>query len=205
MLGCIGFLNKHSTFLTKLLFLTPRKMCIFRLCFHAFLWLYNPLLFCIYFYYSTERNYLSGLLMAERTVKSNSFISLCSPWHFLLFMLFTVMLFLSFHIRDLLLLNGSVLFFSTLFRGLLSSSHLLFWVSVVVSFSSFVISASEDCIQSHGFNLKPSLEMWSASPLLTHTSWELSCTAFIPGPAAWWEMGLDFSPNWWPHFMLLPC
>lgn len=71
--------------------------------------------------------------MTEWTVKSNSFISLCSPWHFLLFMLFTVTLFLSFHIRGLMLVNGFVLFFFTLFRGVLSSPHLLV-LSVCVCF-----------------------------------------------------------------------
>lgn len=142
------FLNAHPTYKplqpckqTLNFFIQPfsswcqEKCVFFCLCFLTSLWLYNPLPFGIYFYCKTENTSQELLMMAEWTAKSNSSLSLRSSWLLLSFTQFAVMFFLSLDIRDLIIAYGSAPISLTLFRELLSSSHLLVLVlSVCVCF-----------------------------------------------------------------------
>lgn len=115
---------------------------------------------------------------------------------------------LVFDIKDVVIAFGSASISLTLFRGLLSSSHLLvLFLSICVCFIFPLYTSSEDCIQTHGFNWKHNVELWLASPLLIHTLCELSwrsppavCTAYASGPLAWQGTVLPFRP----HFMAPP-
>lgn len=111
------------------------KCVFFCLCFLASPWLYNPLPFGIYFYRKTENISQGLLMMAEGAVKSNSSLSLCSSWLLLSFILFAVMFFLSFDIKDLRKVSGSVSTSLTLFRGPVFLHLLVLVLSVGVCFT----------------------------------------------------------------------
>lgn len=141
-------------------------------------------------------------MMAELRVESSSFLFLCPPLFFLPFLLYTVMLsfwkYFCCVIFGILYQPVASSFFFSLFRWLLSSSHFL----LCICFISPFIPSSEDDIQSHGFNLKPNLETWSARPLLNHPLYELQerssssgLTMLISGSLTRQETGLHFSPN----------
>lgn len=101
-------------------------------------------------------------------VKSNSFYALLTSASLLAYSSKT---FLPFDVRNLVQAEGSTAFSSFYFWQL--SSHLLALDVCIFSFSHLILFSLADSIQSHGFSLKLSLEIWSARPLLTHTLYEL--------------------------------
>lgn len=108
--------NKHTQLSQpSFLFLVPRKICIFCLCFLASLRFYNSLQLGIYFYHNTENVSQRLLMMADFMVKSNSFLSLgpllpCYRLYYLpLCSLLEILLFWG--VRDLILACTSIPFF----------------------------------------------------------------------------------------------
>ena len=117
------------------------------------------------------------LMMADLMVKSNSFLSSCPPPLATVYNIYLCALFLKYFCPGV----SGIWYWPalpSLFSSLSSEVSCLlatswFCVCFIVWFPPIILSSSEDCIQSHGFNLKPNLEIRSARSLPTHTLYKL--------------------------------